>query len=41
MEFPSDSTKEAETITENFPVLQRPSKSGINSKYDRAERPVG
>jgi hypothetical protein len=37
MEFPSDSTKEAETITENFPVVQRPSKSGINSKYDGAE----
>ena len=27
MEFLSDSTKEAETITENFPVVQRPSKS--------------
>jgi len=38
MEFLSDSTKEAETITENFPVVQRPSKSGINSKYDGAER---
>jgi hypothetical protein len=27
MEFLSDSTKEAQTITENFPVVQKPSRS--------------
>jgi len=30
--------KQAETTRENFPVVQRPPKSGINSKYDGAEQ---
>jgi hypothetical protein len=38
MEFPSDSTKTSRDKTENFPVVHRPSNSGVNSKYDGVER---
>jgi len=32
------SYNQAKTTRENFPVVQRPSNSGINSKHDAAER---